>query len=347
MTKLVVSIQKHWLEITIVALLLLTFGTVRMVTASQQQTIIFDEAYWVPDAIIARAEHIDPEPAQPPLVVAIMEEGENLFGNNFAGWRFFSVIAGTLGLLFFYLICRKLALSILPSLISTGLMGISSLYWFYAGHGLSDIFLVVFSMAGLLCYLQFRDYKAGIAAGAATAAKIMGALSVWTLMILALFEGKIKLVFQIMLASIAGYFIICELAYIFINHTFINVFLETYKVLLYTAGAFNLSGVWESPFMWFIKYRVGLYTDGTLMGFQYVIWLCVLPLMLYALWRAIHGNLTGKVVVSWMIGFYFTWCLVSGVIGRGSYYYYELMLFPAVYLAMGLALDKLWRFTNI
>jgi len=106
----------------------------------QPDDLMVDEVYYVNDArgIVSgegelRAEH-------PPLGQLLIACGIALFGDNTFGWRFFSMIFGLAGILFFYLICARLGMNERACLITTFFLAFENLTFVQASIAMLDVF---------------------------------------------------------------------------------------------------------------------------------------------------------------------------------------------------------------
>ena len=334
--------KKLVLESSIIFLLVLVYGIIRLNTASEQKDIIFDENYYVPMAQTAYTTGVDIHPQyQPPIGRLGVEAGIAIGGDNPTGWRFFSVIAGCIGLLAFYTICRVLKFRILPSLISTIAMSLCSLWWWFSGHACLDIYMVCLEILAMMGYLLGKPLRAGVVSGLAVATKIMGGLTTWTLIILEVWTNRGKRVLEITMCAIVSFFAAIEIGEFLIAHHWVNPIKYVSDLMNYATVIDNYNKM-QGAILWFLKYKVELFTDGATTGFWYPMWIITVPLITYAVYKAFKGNYAGKVITSWFAGFYLSWCVLSFVINRGSYVYYELMVLPCLYLALAFALNSLW-----
>jgi len=91
-------------------LLVLVILTMHFSTIMQPDVVVFDEKFYVDDAnsILQGDDTLRPE--HPPLGKLFIVFGMLLFGDNPLGWRFFSVLLGTVCIVLLYLICRRLEL---------------------------------------------------------------------------------------------------------------------------------------------------------------------------------------------------------------------------------------------
>ncbi len=165
------------LAITGVALL------VRLWNVATPNTLVFDETYypkdaWTmlhqgyegtwPDAKTANPDIVkgltsgwtpDAEfVVHPPLGKWIMALGEQLWGMNSFGWRFMSVIFGSLMILLTIRLARRLARSTLVGAIAGILLSLDGLNFVMSRIGLLDVFQATFLVAAVASVAADRDW---------------------------------------------------------------------------------------------------------------------------------------------------------------------------------------------
>ncbi len=157
-------------EWALVILVSLVFLFHLLIISTPFNAYVFDESHYVPAAkcllnnTVCNVEH-------PPLGKAAIAGGITLFGDNGVGWRLPSVIAGTLSLLFLFLIVRKLTGDEKISFLSALLLGLENLWFTHSSIAMLDIiaiFFVLFSTYLLVCK---RIFWSGIVLGVALLAK--------------------------------------------------------------------------------------------------------------------------------------------------------------------------------
>ena len=139
---------------------------------------LFDEIHYVKDGRLI----IDGEGTQrgehPPLGKLFIVAGMQLFGDNPFGWRFFSVIFGAAGIVFMYLICRRLNLSKKVSYLATFLLAIENLSFTQGSIAMLDVFSLTFTLAAFWLYLKERYVMSGVVVALSALAKLSGALAI-------------------------------------------------------------------------------------------------------------------------------------------------------------------------
>ena len=171
------------------------FGTyLRFVRLGSPRAIIFDETYYVPDALgILRfgVEHNyvsnrngmlvrgDPRMftnggefvVHPPFGKVLIAAGEWLFGLSPFGWRFAAAVVGSLSILLLARIARRMTRSTLLGCVAGLLLALDGLEFVMSRTALLDIFVMFWALAAFGCLVVDRDvYRARLAGAAAAAA---------------------------------------------------------------------------------------------------------------------------------------------------------------------------------
>ena len=99
-----------------------------------------------------------------------------VFTDNAFGWRFFSIIFGTLGIVLFYFICRKLGFSWKATMLATFLFAFEDMTFLHSGLALLDVYMVTFMLAAVLAYLDEKYIWMGIFVALSANCKLAGVL---------------------------------------------------------------------------------------------------------------------------------------------------------------------------
>ncbi len=119
--------------------------------------MVFDEVYYAQSAIellTTNLPFVYPHTVVGTEFIAI---GIAIFGNNPLGWRFMSMMVGTIGIITFYLLTLKIFKSNKLAIISALLLAFNSLYFSLSSVGVLDIFYFV----PALISLTFLAYSKG------------------------------------------------------------------------------------------------------------------------------------------------------------------------------------------
>ena len=169
-------------------LLVTAFGTfLRFDRLSDPHAVIFDETYYVPDALgILRfgVEHnyvhnrdallVRGDPhiftsggefvAHPPFGKILIAAGEWLFGLTPFGWRFAVAVVGSLSILLLARIARRMTRSTLLGCVAGLLLALDGLEFVMSRTALLDIFVMFWVLAAFGCLVVDRDvYRARLA----------------------------------------------------------------------------------------------------------------------------------------------------------------------------------------
>jgi dolichyl-phosphate-mannose--protein O-mannosyl transferase len=75
-----------------------------------------------------------------------------VFNDNPWCWRFFPILFGTIGIILFYFLCRKLDMPRDVSSIAAFLLAFENMTFLMAGVAMLDVFCVTLMIAGFLLY---------------------------------------------------------------------------------------------------------------------------------------------------------------------------------------------------
>ena len=163
-------------------LLVTAFGTfLRFNRLSVPNAIIFDETYYVPDALgilrfgvehnyvstrnsllVRGNSHIFTTGGEfvvhPPVGKLLIAFGEWTFGLNSFGWRFATALIGSLAILLLARITRRMTRSTLLGCVAGLLMALDGLEFVMSRTALLDIFLMFWVLAAFGCLVVDRDH---------------------------------------------------------------------------------------------------------------------------------------------------------------------------------------------
>jgi len=124
---------------------------------------LFTEDRWAP-------YYVNPE--HPPLAKLIIASGLGIFGNNPLGWRFFSTLFGSLGMVGIYLAAKKVSPS--ASLMATAIYAFYPLEISMSQIGMLDVFSTTFLVFSFAALVSKRPKISALLLGLSTAAKLTG-----------------------------------------------------------------------------------------------------------------------------------------------------------------------------
>jgi 4-amino-4-deoxy-L-arabinose transferase-like glycosyltransferase len=117
---------------------------------------------------------IDPNPGHPPLAKLLIAGSMLLFGDNAWGWRVPSVVMGSLSILLFYLLMKKITKNGKYSFFATFLLSFDSLVFVDSRVAILDIFTLAFMILGFYLYFLKRNTLSAIALALGTLTKAIG-----------------------------------------------------------------------------------------------------------------------------------------------------------------------------
>ncbi|HYO36745.1 MAG TPA: phospholipid carrier-dependent glycosyltransferase [Geodermatophilus sp.] len=134
----------------------------RLVGISYPRTLLFDEAYYPPEAqelLIWGHEYNRGYTfiVHPPLGKWLIAAGEHLFGYTSLGWRFPSAVAGAVAVVVLVRLARRLTGSTLLGLVAGLLLALDGFAFVISRIGLLDVFLQVFVVSAVACLVVDRD----------------------------------------------------------------------------------------------------------------------------------------------------------------------------------------------
>jgi dolichyl-phosphate-mannose-protein mannosyltransferase len=156
-----------------------------------QGSLIFDEWYYVnvarvilriPQSVGSNSQPpyvgvppgLDPNHEHPPLAKLIIALSMYLVGNNGYGWRIPSVIFGTVAILVFYLLMKRIATFEMVPLVATFLFSFDNLVFVHSRIATLDIFSLTFMLLGLYWYFSGHSYLSAIGMAFSALTKITG-----------------------------------------------------------------------------------------------------------------------------------------------------------------------------
>ena len=164
-------------------------------------SLIFDEWYYVnvarvilrlPQSVGANSQPpyvnvppgLDPNHEHPPLAKLLIAFSMYLLGNNAFGWRIPSVIFGSIAVLVFYLLMKKLATFKMVPLVATFLFSFDNLVFIQSRIAILDIFALTFMLLGLYWYFSGHSYLSAIGMSLSALSKITGVAGLLIIVIL-------------------------------------------------------------------------------------------------------------------------------------------------------------------
>jgi dolichyl-phosphate-mannose-protein mannosyltransferase len=367
---------KHFLEweytllfMLIVMVLILHFSTI---TKMPEGT--FDEVFYIPAAksilsgeSLGRIEH-------PPLAQAIIAAGIGIFGDNPLGWRFFPIIFGTVSLIILYLICRKLKLPKITSLLAVYLFSIDSLSFIQSSLAMLDVYSLTFMLLSFWLYLKGGrwNYLTGLSIALATLCKLTGVLSLLCIFLYWVINDR-KNIKQILLpgfVAVASFLALLPLIDFAIMHKFLNPITQVQNMMEHTMKlTFKrfeegpqsrlLVIAPTRPWEW-IYHLIGApqisltgTKDNDIQVYVYAlatinpaIWIFIVPSSIYLIYMAIRRSTAATFACCWFAGTYLVWIPLSLITNRVSYDYYFYPTVGVICIGISMGITKILSLEN-
>ncbi len=160
------------------SVLLLAYLILHLAVISQPGQYVFDEKAYVTDAQGINGDIGTQRPEHPPLAKLIIAKGIALLGDNPWGWRLPAVLAGSLSLILFYGIARRLSQSPRVAFLAAFLLAFENLFFLHGGLAVLDIYLILFTFLAFWLYLRGPAWwwAAAVAGACAALSKFSGLL---------------------------------------------------------------------------------------------------------------------------------------------------------------------------
>lgn len=314
---------------------------------------MFDEQHYIPDARSILSDNGTLRFEHPPLGKLFFVAGIAFFGDNPIGWRFFSVLCGTISIIFFYLICRRLAMSRTASSLATFLLALENLAFIQAGVAMLDVFNVMFMLISFWFYLKGNYLLSGVFVGLSALAKLTGVLTLGVVLLhwlIARRDHPRKFIGLLAMAP-ASFLLLLPLLEFPIFYNLGNP-IERIKTMLELSGSLTFATVSHGcaikPWEWILTSQlIPYWVNPNYFGvISYSIWPLIIPTVLYMVFRAIKRSDPALFGIAWFISAYLVWIPFVLITHRVTYVYYFYAVEGAICLGLGLFLARLidlWR----
>jgi len=355
----------HKWEYTPLCFLILMVLIFHFATIMQPSIQSMDEPYYVPAAnsilhgeSLGRIEH-------PPLGQSIIASGIWSFGNNPLGWRFFSVIFGTISLILFYLICREVKLPRYATLLATTLLGVDTLSFVQAGVAMLDVFCLTFMFTSVWFYLKKKYIWTGVFIGLATLAKLPGVFALLFILLHWVITNRKNIKWMVIIAATSAVTFLSGLTLLdfAILHKLQNPisrissmlsFTKSLTYTLYNASKMAKSStIPDKPWIWlyhlngmeFISFdSVKHVWSAYDMIINPTIWILTIPSILFLLYLTLKRDKAAIFAVCWFAATCIIWIPISLITNRLTYDYYFYPAVGAICIGIALLLSRIKDF---
>jgi predicted membrane-bound dolichyl-phosphate-mannose-protein mannosyltransferase len=351
--KLIIYRLGKW-EYTWVCLLVLVTLVMHFSILNQPAEPFFDEQYYIGDARAILDGHGELRLEHPPLAELIITFGMFLFGDTPLGWRFFSILFGTIGIVFFYLICRQLSMSQKASFLATSLFALENLSFVQASIAMLDVYSVTFMLAAFWFYLKGNYPFAGVFICFSTLAKLSGALVLPIIVVhwlLVRRDRPAHFSASMVLAPLLFFVLIPLFDFTIARQLLLDPLTRIKYILLQSSKvtyAYATHPFASRPWEWLIWPQIMpyWYIPHYTATISFTVWALIIPSVFYMGFLAKKGNTAGLFGILWFASTYLVWLPLSAISDRMSFVYYFYPTVGAICIGIGMGLSRLvdlWR----
>ena len=291
-----------------------------------------------------------------------------VFTDNAFGWRFFSIIFGTLGIALFYFICRKLGFSWKATMIATFLFAFEDMTFLHSGLALLDVYMVTFMLAAVLAYLDEKYILMGVFVALSANCKLAGVLILVAIFIhWAIYRKDKWKSFSLSLVVAAVSFVVFVAFFdFFIKGGFENPITRINSMLSGTAAnQFTVPklSISSRPWTWIYPQFIDPSYNSPFITYSYNPWyisfisttiqILIIPTIGYMIYKAIFAVKKSQVaglVLLWFIATYLVWMPLGAPIkfkvfstlvqtNRVTFVFYFLSTTPAICIGIAMAIS--------
>jgi dolichyl-phosphate-mannose-protein mannosyltransferase len=291
-----------------------------------------------------------------------------VFTDNAFGWRFFSIIFGTLGIVLFYFICRKLGFSWKATMIATFLFAFEDMTFLHSGLALLDVYMVTFMLAAVLAYLDEKYILMGVFVALSANCKLAGVLILVAIFIhWAIYRKDKWKSFSLSLVVAAVSFVVFVAFFdFFIKGGFENPITRINSMLSGTAAnQFTVPklSISSRPWTWIYPQFIDPSYNSPFITYSYNPWyisfisttiqILIIPTIGYMIYKAIFSIKKSQVaglVLLWFLATYLVWMPLGAPIkfkvfstlvqtNRVTFVFYFLSTTPAICIGIAMAIS--------
>lgn len=332
-----------------VALFMLVTLAMHFAVVYRPSEPIFDEQHYVNDVRGILQGNDTQRPEHPPLGKLFIVAGMLIFGDNPMGWRFFSIIMGTLNILLFYLICRRLSLSRRTSSLATFLLALDNLSFVQSSVAMLDVFFLTFTLAAFWLYLKDRYILSGIAVALSALAKLYGVLVLPAIVLHWFFARRRPRYWQqvmvlVLVSPVAFLGLMVPLDFL-MAHRFVDPVSRVVSMLSLSSTLTFETAKHDAatrPWEWLIRFPPSLmaywYTPHYTAGISFTVWALTIPTVVYITWQTIKRSDAALFALTWFASTYLSWIPASLITNRISFIFYFYPTVGAICLGLGMGL---------
>ena len=358
---------------------ILTFAlSIRLWRLSLPTGYIFDEVYYAKNAnsLLSSAVELDAQGqaefvVHPPFGKWLIAIGIRFFGNEEFGWRFTSAIFGTLSILLFYLIVKKLFNSEFLSITAALLMAFDGLNLVMSRVALLDIFLMFFILLFIYFLITNNLWLSGSAIGLAISIKWSAAFLIPLVILFVVIYNKVtfrnlyKVISQFTLLPISIYFASWS-GWIFSSQGWArqsesNVFASLWnyhlQILDFHQGLDDKHAYQANPWSWLVLGRpTSFYYESPsdcgaekcaqeilAIGTPLLWWISIFAVAITFGFLVTKLERAAAIILLGFAGTYLPWFFIQS---RTTFYFYSISILPFLILALIYCFNQLLNIAN-
>jgi len=289
-------------------------------------------------------------------IISAHMQGQEIyvFTDTAFGWRFFSIIFGTIGIIIFYFICRKLKFPWKATMLATFLFAFEDMTFLHSGLALLDVYMVTFLLAAVLAYLDEKYIWMGVLVALSALCKMDGVLIFIAIFIhWAVFRKDKWKEFTFGLVAAAVFFVVLLVFFDFFIKggienpiTRINSMLSSTAANRFTVPKLSIS---SRPWVWLYPQFINPDYNSPVIIYsfnpQYIsfisstIQILIIPTIGYMIYKAIKKSEAAAFVLLWFIATYLVWIPINLATNRVTFVFYFLSTTPAICIGLGMAIS--------
>jgi dolichyl-phosphate-mannose--protein O-mannosyl transferase len=277
-----------------------------------------------------------------------------VFTDNAFGWRFFSIIFGTIGIVLFYFICRKLKFPWKATMLATFLFAFEDMTFLHSGLALLDVYMVTFMLAAVLFYLDEKYIWMGIFVALSANCKLAGVLIIIAIFLhWAIYRRDKWKSFSLSLVVAAVSFVVFLVFFDFFIKgglenpiTRINSLFSGTAANQFTVPKLSIS---SRPWTWIYPQFINPSYNSPFIVYSYdpqyisfissTIQILIIPTIGYMIYKATKGSKPAGMVLLWFLATYLIWIPLDILTNRVTFVFYFLSATPAICIGLGMALS--------
>jgi dolichyl-phosphate-mannose-protein mannosyltransferase len=341
-------------ERVLLAIIALTLLGLQFFVVPFRDTLVYDEAYYVPEARLIATDQGMQDFDHPALAKLLIALGIVVFGDNEWGWRVPSILFSIGMVLLFYYSCREIAGRSAAS-AALLLFSLETLFFNFSGLAMLVVFEATFMLLAFLLYLRGRYVLAGLALALSGLCRLTGLLGGLVIIAHWLFVRRssqsLPSVGFFGLAAVVGFFVLMPVFDFAATGEWISP-AERLSVMFGFYGSITFEGLpaeyaaaQANPVEWLID-PIGYVWPGSLCLAQIspTVWILIVPSMAYMVYEYNNRRTeTALFAIAWFAATYLLWIPVVILMDRVTYLYYFFPTVGAVCMAIGYAAKRVWE----